>query len=167
METEKNVSLGVGTIYCIPQTFKDLIFSKSRSEKYNENVYFSLWGNRATTRTHILNYTFFNVLVAHSESRTAYYTRRTIHVSLRFILLYREMDFGWFGFYKYQCCKLPPCNICVKFEVIFGVPFLKGKKFKRFWRISKTAWLLLCNDSQYIARLNIKETLWSSVSLQN
>ena len=86
--------------------------------------------NRATTRTHILNYTFFHVLVAHSESRTAYYTRRTIHVSLRFILLYREMDFGWFGFYKYQCCKLPPCNICVKFEVIFGVPFLKGKKIQ-------------------------------------
>ena len=134
--------------------------------KYIENVYFSLWGNRATTRTHILNYTFFHVLVAHSESSTAYFTRRTIHVSLRFILLYRD-GFGWFGFYKYQCCKLPPCNICVKFEVIFGVPFLKGKKFKRFWRISKTAWLLLCNDSQYIARLNIKETLWSSVSLQN
>ena len=129
METEKNVSLGVGTIYCIPQTFKDLIFSKSRSEKYNENVYFSLWGNRAISRTHILNYTFFNVLVAHSESRTAYYTRRTIHVSLRFILLYRD-GFGWFGFYKYQCCKLPPCNICVKFEVIFGVPFLKGKKIQ-------------------------------------
>ena len=77
-----------------------------------------------------IRYTFFNVLVPHSESRTAYYTRRTIHVSLRFILLYREMDFGWFGFYKYQCCKLPPCNICVKFEVIFGVPFLKGKKIQ-------------------------------------
>ena len=157
METEKKCKFGSWENLLRSSNFQTLNFFK---------VQMGLWGNRASTRTHILNYTFFHVLVAHSESSTAYFTRRTIHVSLRFILLYRD-GFGWFGFYKYQCCKLPPCNICVKFEMIFGVPFLKGKKFKRFWRISKTAWLLLCNDSQDIARLNIKETLWSSVSLQN
>ena len=138
---------------------------------FSKNVDFSLWGNHATTRTHISNYTFFRVL-AHSaptETKSSWYMNsnnqklccmyRVFHFIPRHFrgLLWHELSnkkkFPWSIWLQRLLCLIK-CMGQKKIRVFWSQ--LDLRDFDLLLWLNRALYLRICHNTSWLAEFDHK-----------